>query len=142
MFGGGSHQLLPLEYRAPFLRVSEAAWPRQPAVLLVPEEDTESKALKVERSLLVESDNDRLFRTIQNTSTWQRLRRLFAWLLKFKHFLMGKTCNRELRLFELQGADSALIRISQQDIKSHLENSSKKLPSFIRKLSPFINKMA
>ncbi|XP_072168946.1 uncharacterized protein [Diadema setosum] len=121
-----------------FLQEEEDAWPKPPDVLPdLPEGDVEVKKTVDVNYTQTEMSRDLL----QCYSTWDKLMRSVAWLLRYKEFLRmkvtrGKQCTRgNLTLKELRAAQMVVIRMVQrQEFPDELQGKSSRRS--LEKLAP------
>ncbi|KAK3752434.1 hypothetical protein QZH41_003515 [Actinostola sp. cb2023] len=111
-----------------FLHQTEDAWPQQPADFgLIADNDPE-----VKREITVcatEAKPDPVTEIIERFSSWNRLKRIAAWILRYKSKLQQATARRKandhvkfqavseihpIEVVELQNAESALLRHVQK----------------------------
>ncbi|KAK3745210.1 hypothetical protein QZH41_004249 [Actinostola sp. cb2023] len=111
-----------------FLHQTEDAWPQQPADFgLIADNDPE-----VKREITVcatEANPDPVTEIIERFSSWNRLKRIAAWILRYKSKLQQATARRKandhvkfqavseihpIEVVELQNAESALLRHVQK----------------------------
>ncbi|KAK3728195.1 hypothetical protein QZH41_004910 [Actinostola sp. cb2023] len=111
-----------------FLHQTEDAWPQQPADFgLIADNDPE-----VKREITVcatEAKPDPVTEIIERFSSWNRLKRITAWILRYKSKLQQATARRKandhvkfqaaseihpIEVVELQNAESALLRHVQK----------------------------
>ena len=112
--------------------------------LTIEHEDPEVKKTPKIRSCPTKVEKDIIENLFESTSSWYRLKRKVAWLLKIKECLRTKTkLDSTLSLANLESAEQAIIRHIQQNVfAEELKDIPKghvKCQSVLRKLNPIID---
>ena len=93
-----------------FLNKDDSAWPLLPSIEDVPSDDKELKAETAQCSLTVAGEENLLDELIARHSSWSRLRRTMAWILRFIGHCRGKSKEQgNLTVEEIQQAETALV---------------------------------
>jgi len=95
-----------------FLREEEENWPALPKLKKVSSADLEVK--KVATSFTVAGDDNVFKELIKRSSSWSRLLRVTAWVIRFVNQMRGKRSVGPLSLNELICADDVLIKTEQE----------------------------
>lgn len=87
-----------------FLWEAEDCWPRQPNIPAeIKEDDPEVKKERKAFSVASTVEDDSLNRMIQSCSSWYKLKKLMAWILRYRCNLLRECCRRK------EGGAKALI---------------------------------
>lgn len=146
----GSRGIMPSEVHAlksvwlcgpSFLQEEEGSWPTTPLLQEVTAVDIEVK--KVNTSFTVAGDANVFRNLIDRHSSWSRLRRVTAWVIRFVNQLKDKKARGPLTLSELKCAEEVLIKTEQEacfEEYRHLQQPSVKLRTSSRliELSPYV----
>lgn len=103
-----------------FLRNNKEDWPTEPNRIQledVPEDDPEVKGNQCYSQAASNPDADKIHKLINHYSSWNKLKRAVAWLLKFKRWLMSKDKSsetRELEVEDFQVAEMLIIKYVQK----------------------------
>jgi len=87
-----------------FLRQAEEHWPARP-VDLPPVDDDDPEIKTVKLNVITPHVNDCISTFIQHYSTWKRLFKVTAWMIRFKQYIMWKPPEK-LRILTLHVASS------------------------------------
>ena len=126
-----------------FLWHAESAWPKQDISL----EDTCVEDLEIckEKKVLSTNTSTEVIELIaQASSSWIRLKRKIAWLVKIKNRLLSREVNFEISIDDLKGSESIILQTVQ---KQHFAEERERLlkgltvskQSPLRKLNPFVD---
>ncbi|XP_071837463.1 uncharacterized protein [Apostichopus japonicus] len=133
-----------------FLWEDDTRWPKGLAASAGLEGDPEVKVVKVESYVIKqEAVNEVLHKYFEGHSSWLKLQRNVAWILRFRRYLLFKMNRRNrvelkgpLTITELQEAEEAIVRCVQREHFREFtsEASEVKLKgSVLRKLDPYLS---
>jgi hypothetical protein len=108
-----------------FLWQPDSEWPSQPADLLdIGDEDKELKRCKTHASIMTSSTADpgSMDKLLQQFSSWYKLQKCIAWLLRFKNYLLSRVRNSSpgpvergpITVSEISVATVEIIKLVQQ----------------------------
>lgn len=126
-----------------FLWQTESSWPKQENL----PDDTCVEDLEICKEKRVLSTNTRpevIESIVQASSSWIRLKRMIAWLVKIKNRLLSREVNFEISIDDLKESESIIIlSVQKQNFAEERERLLKGLAvskqSPLRKLNPFID---
>ena len=125
-----------------FLYEDEKYWPRPPEVLdNMATDELEVKKVKVFHVNVISP----LSRLLLHFSDWYKLKRIVAWLIKYKNFLFNRRMeNMNIGMSEMKAAEASIIRIVQEEEFSEERKDLQsrgfvKAGSSLRSLNPFID---
>ena len=112
---GSNKKHLHLWFNGPeFLWKSEFQWPRQNPVKEIQDDDPEVKReMKVHTISIKEGILERLESLI---SDWMRMKRVVAWILKYKKILSSRVRQSSVKILLKIGLDVSLLEEAQQEI--------------------------
>ena len=102
-----------------FLWKDEQYWPKQPAFLdPIPDDDPElkTKAAKCFATSVTQSQQSPLDRLIEKCSNWYRLRRIVAWIVKYKRNLELKTKTNATKSIPLESVSLSTEELHMAEI--------------------------
>ena len=80
----------------PFLWEAEDRWPKQPEISAeIKKDDPEVKGERKTFSAVSTVEADFLNRMVQSCSSWYRLKKLMAWILRYRSNLLRECCRRK-----------------------------------------------
>ena len=112
---GSNKKHLHLWFNGPeFLWKSEFQWPRQNPVKEIQDDDPEVKReMKVHTISIKEGILERLESLI---SDWMRMKRVVAWILKYKKILSSRVTQNSVKILQKIGLDISILEKAQQEI--------------------------
>lgn len=110
-----------------FLFEPPRAWPQQPDFKC---SDLEAKAeiKHSPKAYTTVPTVDTIGQLLQQYSSWYRLKKAVAWILRFKNHLMGQTSTGNLSLTEVQEAEQAILAHVQKNMSPEDNNLKKLMP--------------
>ena len=131
-----------------FLWGQESQWPEKPAGLPEPPVDDKEVKIKVQVFTTSVEDSEKAFdRLLRQFSSWFRLKRAVAWMMRFGAWLQSHkhvVLERRLSVNELQTAERAVLRYIQgkhfpAEVDSVVHGKSVCRQSSIQSLAPRLN---
>ena len=100
-----------------FLNESSETWPKRPAEMSTNVEETDPEVKGTIVCATLGSDTNPVARIIERHSSWDRLRRIMAWLLRYKANLLRASKKRKLGEPVTIGAPNIVVPIDVEEIQ-------------------------
>ena len=127
-----------------FLHEPKTFWPKLEDISDMDENNNDLEVCKEKKTLAVKTEPEGIGLIVSNTSSWHRLKRKIAWLLKIKNRLLKRKESNEIMKSDLENAELVLLTyLQKQSFPNELKALSQSSPvpkqSSLSKLNPFLD---